>query len=46
MLAVIFVVYLAVGVFFLMRSASRGFVADMMFALLWPIFVVLHFAGM
>lgn len=34
--------YAAVGAIFLLRSKSRGFIADALFALLWPVYLYLH----
>jgi hypothetical protein len=42
MLWVGLVAYLAVGLIFLLRSPSRGFIADVLFALLWPIYLWLY----
>ncbi|WP_422028119.1 hypothetical protein [Roseovarius sp.] len=33
------VLYAAVGAIFLLRSKSRGFIADALFALLWPVYL-------
>ena len=34
--------YAAVGTVFLLRSKSRGSIADALFALLWPVYLYLH----
>ena len=39
---VLVLAYFAVGLAFLLRSESRGFIADMLFALLWPVYLWLY----
>jgi hypothetical protein len=39
---VLILAYLAVGLIFLLRSETRGFIADMLFALLWPVYLWLY----
>lgn len=36
-------IYLAVGLVFVLRSGQRGFVEDLLFALLWPAYLLRYF---
>lgn len=39
---IVVAVYATVGLIFLLRSGSRGFGADMHFALLWPVYLWMY----
>lgn len=41
-LTVVSVAYLCVGAYFIAKSQSRGIIADLIFAILWPYFVWRH----